>query len=136
MKRYQANFREMEHRHPSFRRSGSTQRNWRQRLVLLFESHLNLLLNSINQNQAECLIFSHCLWNHTLQRRKVLRAYENSWNNRCRLLFCCIHNSESSRVSKKEKSSNRYIYATKHYISISFMDGARVLLLFELRQKS
>ncbi|XP_035709035.1 sn1-specific diacylglycerol lipase alpha isoform X3 [Folsomia candida] len=61
MKRYQANVKEQEHRHPSFKRSGSTQRNWRQ--------------------------------------RKVMRQYESSWNNRCRFLFCCVHNSESNRDS-------------------------------------
>lgn len=27
-----------------------------------------------------------------------MRQYESSWNNRCRFLFCCVHNSESNRV--------------------------------------
>lgn len=31
--------------------------------------------------------------------RKVIRAYQDSWDNRCRLLFCCMGNSDRSRVS-------------------------------------
>lgn len=30
--------------------------------------------------------------------RKVIRAYQDSWDNRCRILFCCMGNSDRSRV--------------------------------------
>jgi hypothetical protein len=33
--------------------------------------------------------------------RKVIRAYQDSWDHRCRLLFCCMRNSDRNRVSKK-----------------------------------
>lgn len=36
---------------------------------------------------------------HALFFRKVLRAYQDSWNHRCRLLFCCMGNSDRNRVS-------------------------------------
>jgi hypothetical protein len=31
--------------------------------------------------------------------RKVIRAYQDSWDNRCRILFCCIGKSDRNRVS-------------------------------------
>lgn len=34
-------------------------------------------------------------WRH----RKVVRAYRNSWNKRCRLLFCCMGNSPQNKNS-------------------------------------
>jgi hypothetical protein len=33
--------------------------------------------------------------------RKVIRAYQDSWDHRCRLLFCCMRNSDRNRVSTK-----------------------------------
>ncbi|KAK9506587.1 hypothetical protein O3M35_008489 [Rhynocoris fuscipes] len=33
------------------------------------------------------------------RQRKVLRAYQHSWDHRCRLLFCCIRNSDRSKNS-------------------------------------
>ncbi|XP_073977437.1 inactivation no afterpotential E isoform X3 [Rhodnius prolixus] len=33
------------------------------------------------------------------RQRKVLRAYQDSWDHRCRLLFCCIRNSDRSKNS-------------------------------------
>ncbi|XP_065343511.1 diacylglycerol lipase-alpha isoform X2 [Cloeon dipterum] len=60
MKKYQRSMKEAESKF-QYRRSGSRQRNWRQ--------------------------------------RKVLRAYQDSWDHRCRLLFCCMGNSDRSRNS-------------------------------------
>uniref|UniRef100_A0A0A9W875 Diacylglycerol lipase-alpha n=1 Tax=Lygus hesperus TaxID=30085 RepID=A0A0A9W875_LYGHE len=33
------------------------------------------------------------------RQRKVLRAYQDSWDHRCRLLFCCIRNSDRTKNS-------------------------------------
>ncbi|XP_055616248.1 diacylglycerol lipase-alpha isoform X3 [Toxorhynchites rutilus septentrionalis] len=33
------------------------------------------------------------------RQRKVIRAYQDSWDHRCRLLFCCMGNSDRSRNS-------------------------------------
>uniref|UniRef100_A0A182T424 Sn1-specific diacylglycerol lipase alpha n=1 Tax=Anopheles maculatus TaxID=74869 RepID=A0A182T424_9DIPT len=60
MKKYQRSMRESESRF-NYKRSGSRNRNWRQ--------------------------------------RKVIRAYQDSWDHRCRLLFCCMGNSDRSRNS-------------------------------------
>ncbi|XP_023290695.1 sn1-specific diacylglycerol lipase alpha isoform X4 [Orussus abietinus] len=63
MKKYQRSMREAESRGARlhYKRSGSRNRNWRQ--------------------------------------RKVIRAYQDSWDNRCRLLFCCMGNSDRNRNS-------------------------------------
>ncbi|XP_014475322.1 PREDICTED: sn1-specific diacylglycerol lipase alpha isoform X5 [Dinoponera quadriceps] len=63
MKKYQRSMREAELRGARlhYKRSGSRNRNWRQ--------------------------------------RKVIRAYQDSWDNRCRLLFCCMGNSDRNRNS-------------------------------------
>ncbi|KOC64223.1 Sn1-specific diacylglycerol lipase alpha [Habropoda laboriosa] len=63
MKKYQRSMREAESRCAKlhYNRSGSRNRNWRQ--------------------------------------RKVIRAYQDSWDNRCRLLFCCMGNSDRNRNS-------------------------------------
>ncbi|XP_046741957.1 diacylglycerol lipase-alpha isoform X5 [Diprion similis] len=64
MKKYQRSMREAETRGGGrlhYKRSGSRNRNWRQ--------------------------------------RKVIRAYQDSWDNRCRLLFCCMGNSDRNRNS-------------------------------------
>ncbi|XP_034235301.1 sn1-specific diacylglycerol lipase alpha isoform X2 [Thrips palmi] len=63
MKKYQRSMREAESRF-QYKRSGSRNRNWRQ--------------------------------------RKVMRAYQESWNSRCRLLFCCIQGSDRNRNSFTE----------------------------------
>ncbi|XP_037938608.1 diacylglycerol lipase-alpha isoform X2 [Teleopsis dalmanni] len=60
MKKYQRSMRETESRF-NYKRSGSMNRNWRQ--------------------------------------RKVMRAYQDSWDHRCRLLFCCMGSSERNRNS-------------------------------------
>lgn len=60
MKKYQRSMRESESRF-NYKRSGSRNRNWRQ--------------------------------------RKVIRAYQDSWDHRCRLLFCCMGTSERNRNS-------------------------------------
>jgi hypothetical protein len=39
---------------------------------------------------------------HNLASRKVIRAYQDSWDHRCRLLFCCMGNSDRSRNSFTE----------------------------------
>jgi sn1-specific diacylglycerol lipase len=33
------------------------------------------------------------------RQRKVMRAYQDSWNQRCRILFCCMGSSDRSRNS-------------------------------------
>ncbi|KAJ9591943.1 hypothetical protein L9F63_001545, partial [Diploptera punctata] len=33
------------------------------------------------------------------RQRKVIRAYQDSWDHRCRLLFCCMRNSDRNRNS-------------------------------------
>ncbi|CAO1396104.1 unnamed protein product [Diamesa serratosioi] len=33
------------------------------------------------------------------RQRKVMRAYQNSWDHRCRILFCCMGSSDRSRNS-------------------------------------
>lgn len=33
------------------------------------------------------------------RQRKVMRAYQDSWNQRCKLLFCCMGSSDRSRNS-------------------------------------
>ncbi|XP_037036591.1 diacylglycerol lipase-alpha isoform X1 [Bradysia coprophila] len=63
MKKYQRSMRESESRF-NYKRSGSRNRNWRQ--------------------------------------RKVIRAYQDSWDHRCRLLFCCMGTSERNRNSFAE----------------------------------
>ncbi|KAL0280575.1 UNVERIFIED_CONTAM: hypothetical protein PYX00_001834 [Menopon gallinae] len=35
----------------------------------------------------------------TWRQRKVLRAYQDSWDQRCRLLFCCMRHSDRSQNS-------------------------------------
>lgn len=35
----------------------------------------------------------------TWRQRKVLRAYQDSWDQRCRLLFCCMRHSDKSQNS-------------------------------------
>ncbi|KAL5274913.1 DAGLA family protein [Megaselia abdita] len=60
MKKYQRSMRDSESRF-NYKRSGSMNRNWRQ--------------------------------------RKVIRAYQDSWDHRCRLLFCCMGSSERNRNS-------------------------------------
>jgi sn1-specific diacylglycerol lipase len=60
MKKYQRSMKESESRF-NYRRSGSTNRNWRQ--------------------------------------RKVIRAYQDSWNQRCRFFFCCLNTSDRNRNS-------------------------------------
>lgn len=42
-------------------------------------------------------LFVHCIFFSFF--RKVIRAYQDSWNHRCRLLFCCIGSSDRSRNS-------------------------------------
>ncbi|KAG0728194.1 Sn1-specific diacylglycerol lipase alpha [Chionoecetes opilio] len=37
--------------------------------------------------------------NRNWRHRKVLRAYQDSWDHRCRLLFCCMGKSDDSRNS-------------------------------------
>lgn len=37
----------------------------------------------------------HRDWRH----RKVVRAYQESWNTRCRMLFCCMGRTDRNRVS-------------------------------------
>lgn len=39
--------------------------------------------------------------------RKVIRAYQDSWDNRCRLLFCCMGNSDRNRVSSARDKESR-----------------------------
>uniref|UniRef100_T1JB75 Diacylglycerol lipase-alpha n=1 Tax=Strigamia maritima TaxID=126957 RepID=T1JB75_STRMM len=36
------------------------------------------------------------------RQRKVMRAYQESWNTRCRMIFCCMGNSDQSRNSFAE----------------------------------
>ncbi|XP_004527126.2 uncharacterized protein LOC101456038 [Ceratitis capitata] len=60
MKKYQRSMRETESRF-NYKRSGSMNRNWRQ--------------------------------------RKVIRAYQDSWDHRCRLLFCCMGGTDRNRNS-------------------------------------
>jgi sn1-specific diacylglycerol lipase len=36
------------------------------------------------------------------RQRKVIRAYQDSWDHRCRLLFCCMGSSDRSRNSFTE----------------------------------
>uniref|UniRef100_A0A0K8UQK8 Diacylglycerol lipase-alpha n=2 Tax=Bactrocera latifrons TaxID=174628 RepID=A0A0K8UQK8_BACLA len=60
MKKYQRSMRETESRF-NYKRSGSMNRNWRQ--------------------------------------RKVMRAYQDSWDHRCRLLFCCMGGTDRNRNS-------------------------------------
>ncbi|XP_068159992.1 uncharacterized protein inaE isoform X4 [Drosophila tropicalis] len=37
--------------------------------------------------------------NRNWRQRKVMRAYQDSWDHRCRLLFCCMGTSERNRNS-------------------------------------
>lgn len=37
--------------------------------------------------------------NRNWRHRKVLRAYQDSWDHRCRLLFCCMGNKDDERNS-------------------------------------
>lgn len=37
--------------------------------------------------------------NRNWRQRKVLRAYQDSWDHRCRLLFCCMGKSDDARNS-------------------------------------
>ncbi|XP_052133524.1 diacylglycerol lipase-alpha isoform X2 [Frankliniella occidentalis] len=60
MKKYQRSMREAESRF-QYKRSGSRNRNWRQ--------------------------------------RKVMRAYQQSWNSRCKWLFCCVQGTDRNRNS-------------------------------------
>ncbi|XP_034942676.1 sn1-specific diacylglycerol lipase alpha isoform X1 [Chelonus insularis] len=40
--------------------------------------------------------------NRNWRHRKVIRAYQDSWDTRCRLLFCCMGNSDRNRNSFAE----------------------------------
>ncbi|XP_023315106.1 sn1-specific diacylglycerol lipase alpha isoform X2 [Trichogramma pretiosum] len=40
--------------------------------------------------------------NRNWRQRKVIRAYQDSWNNRCRMFFCCIGKSDRNRNSFTE----------------------------------
>lgn len=40
--------------------------------------------------------------NRNWRQRKVNRAYQDSWDHRCRLLFCCMGSSERNRSSFAE----------------------------------
>lgn len=40
--------------------------------------------------------------NRNWRQRKVIRAYQDSWDHRCRLLFCCMVTSERNRNSFAE----------------------------------
>lgn len=40
--------------------------------------------------------------NRNWRQRKVIRAYQDSWDHRCRLLFCCMGTSERNRNSFAE----------------------------------
>lgn len=44
-----------------------------------------------NNNNYILSVLSNC--------RKVIRAYQDSWDHRCRLLFCCMGSSERNRNS-------------------------------------
>lgn len=67
-----------------------------------FYSRLDLYV-SVFDRVSECskyaFYISYC--------RKVIRAYQDSWDNRCRLLFCCMGNSDRNRVSSMKKLINR-----------------------------
>lgn len=82
MKKYQRSMRETESRF-NYKRSNSMNRNWRQRFVTV--PHIGLPI----------LLYNLTLYLH----RKVIRAYQDSWDHRCRLLFCCMGSSEQARNS-------------------------------------
>lgn len=67
-----------------------------------FYDRLNLcvsILDKISERSKYASYFSYC--------RKVIRAYQDSWDNRCRLLFCCMGNSDRNRVSNMKKLINK-----------------------------
>jgi len=47
--------------------------------------------------------------------RKVIRAYQDSWDHRCRLLFCCMRNSDRNRVSKIWHTNVLACFVNKEY---------------------
>lgn len=86
MKKYQRSMRETESRF-NYKRSGSMNRNWRQRLV-----HLHIC-TIIDSSWLNIHIFMYMFY------RKVMRAYQDSWDHRCRLLFCCMGGTDRNRNS-------------------------------------
>ncbi|CAH1799397.1 unnamed protein product [Owenia fusiformis] len=83
MKRYQQSLKDRERRKGpgSGRKSGSRRRNWRQRRPSY-----------------------HTLASVESVVRKAMRAYENSWNRRCNVLFCCVqkdrHKNSFTEIAK------------------------------------
>lgn len=51
-------------------------------------------LSNLCWNKRKKFITFHLSYN-----RKVIRAYQDSWDHRCRLLFCCMGTSERNRNS-------------------------------------
>lgn len=90
MKKYQRSMRESESRF-NYKRSGSMNRNWRQRYVLV--SPPRSILTALAAPHPPSLRSRYS---------KVIRAYQDSWDHRCRLLFCCMSTSERNRNSFAE----------------------------------
>ncbi|KAF8791182.1 Sn1-specific diacylglycerol lipase alpha like protein [Argiope bruennichi] len=64
---------------------------------------------------------SHRNWRH----RKAMREYQDSWNRRCRLLFCCIGHSDQQRYVYMPMSHMCYCFSTeekKRYDSATVVD--------------
>ncbi|XP_066255734.1 diacylglycerol lipase-alpha isoform X3 [Euwallacea similis] len=94
MKQYQRSMRESESKF-QYKRSGST-RNWRQSLV---ETRCGVCVHCENHSLST-LVLQRCdVPFFVISRMKVLRAYQDSWHNRCRFLFCCSSPSDRNRNS-------------------------------------
>ena len=72
---------------------------FRRQCLLLFLPHAHFIRLEIHGCQS---VLSANVIPHVLSGtccRKVIRAYQDSWDQRCRLLFCCMRNSDRNRVS-------------------------------------
>ncbi|XP_074647959.1 diacylglycerol lipase-alpha-like [Tubulanus polymorphus] len=91
LKRYQRSIKTRERKHG--RRSGSSRRNWRHRQDSIVIRTFQRLLNAPDDEHTICV---------KRRVKKAIRAYEESWDRRCRVLFCCVKNDRNGNNSFTE----------------------------------
>ena len=117
MTRFQRSMKEGETKY-HYKRSGNHRPNWRQRylnytslssLQLLFyfaKLQCRQLLTYINYTSTfffTCLSVTTFLSSSYIiptfyVSRKVMRTYQDTWNHRCKILFCCMGRSDQYKV--------------------------------------
>lgn len=59
-----------------------------------FSKYQPILIHYYNRKYVPIHTFTYVLF-----YRKVMRAYQDSWDHRCRLLFCCMGGADRNRNS-------------------------------------